>query len=146
MLEMFRLVLLGSFLSACAAGTCGLVDCSNHLDILFEGDTSWMEAAYAVTVVTPDGTAICAPSGSEGIGGVEADQVPRCSGAVESFAWPQGLRILGAPSTVDIRIEVEGELLSSDTFTPKYEEVYPNGKRCDKSPCHLGEVHMKNIP
>lgn len=52
------------------------------------------------------------------------------------------VHVEGEHHTLTVRLEIEGEVVGEQTFRPDYEDFYPNGKKCDKTPCHQATETM----
>jgi hypothetical protein len=137
-------LLLAALLSGCwtedgvplddGFGSCTEMGCDDRLEVEIrraDGD-AFVPGAYDFEVRTSGGGEhlLSCVLEAGGLGDCEGD-VGIVSPALLSSFHAFTLEMLAAPTTLTVRVELEGEPLGEEQLTPDYTMVTPNGPDCD---------------
>lgn len=127
------LVLLGSVVGSNGAGcgyACTLIGCTDSFTITFEEGSTWGEGRHEVIIDSREAPPLVC-SVYPYYSGVNWF----CQGEFSIQFSADGLSMNFAPDQITLIVRDESGWEFSQTFEPEYEENYPNGKKCDKTPC-----------
>ena len=121
--------------SGCGRGYCTLLDCHDGLHVDFvpqELEHPWPEGTWTIEIETETDLKTCSvvlPSG-------EQECSHRIIRAFPGFHWSKAVEISSIeldshPTSVDITILHEGEVLAKESFELEYNRVQPNGPNCE---------------
>ena len=129
-------LLLGA---SCGSGDdkCTRIGCHDQFVISFEHE-EWDEGSYVIEVSVDGHDVEC--SFEFPFPTVSPEVCPDGEGVVfwayreeEDLPFePRGMIVLGEPDEVSIAVELDDELLVSESFEVGDDRVYPNGPACDK--------------
>lgn len=110
-------------------GTCTQVGCEDGLVVSFSSKLG--PGNYHLEVTTENGVSTCSLEIFDGEG-EESGWRDDCSGVDSMGISPDGFGVNGTPASVEatVRAPDSGQVTSA-TFTPTYEEWYPNGPNCN---------------
>ncbi len=113
----------------CGGSACSQIGCGNSFSITFEEGSTWGTGKHEVTIDTND----------EALRSQHCSIYPYFSGrnvvCEGIYMTNNAIGVDGAPKRITLQITDEDGWVFKKTLEPKYDESYPNGKGCDKSPC-----------
>lgn len=103
---------------------CTLIGCDDQVSVLLRGLVA--DQRYDVRIQTQDQSTHCDIDTSDGLR-------MSCNGAlfVSDRLDEASIVILGVPERVAITVRQSGGVVADELLTPSYEEVMPNGPRCE---------------
>lgn len=142
------LAALPLLLGACdeAGRACTLIGCESSLVVDLPDDLA--PGAWTFTLSADEMQWTCEaglPLGAE---------EPACSGFDVAFVVDQSaaiprleaIRLAFAPEVLGVTATHDGTVRASQQFTPDYDELYPNGRECDRVPCLQQTVQLEVAP
>lgn len=134
-----------------AGRTCTLIGCDDGVGIAIPGFTNVTPVAlpegnYELELSYDGVSALCTSTSTRTQRGFDCQEPSQHSASFElGGANATPVRVLArvdgsAPESLTVVLRVDGIVIASETFTPEYAELYPNGRECDVVPCRQAGV------